>query len=98
EKRMAGDRPSDVSGSEDTRAAGPDIPGADGGVDGLRPARRSPRSGSARGRRVRDPRAHHAGWGSREAEAPSECVGFAEEVRSPATEHKTGRTDEGGAT
>ncbi len=60
--------------------------------------RRRPAREPRAGRRERDPRAHDVGLGSRATEERGRGVGFAEERRSPDTEHKTGRTDDGSAT
>lgn len=48
--------------------------------------------------RVRDARAHDVGLDSTGTEELSRGVGFAEEIRAPDTEHKTGRDDDGNAT
>lgn len=62
------------------------------------PTRTTRKDEGARKGRSRDPRADDVGLGGREAEERGEGVGFADEHRSPATEHKTGRADEGPAT
>lgn len=61
-------------------------------------ARRRDRAKSAGAGRVRDPRAHDVGRDSTGTEELSRGVGFAEDIRAPDTEHKTGRDDEGSAT
>lgn len=63
-----------------------------------RPTRTVEKEADAGPHRKRDPRADDVGLDSTETEERSEGVGFAEDRRSPATEHKTGRTDDGSAT
>ncbi|HEX7049689.1 MAG TPA: hypothetical protein VF188_05705 [Longimicrobiales bacterium] len=53
--------------------------------------------GPGKGRAI-DPRAADVGLDALDTEEHGEGVGFADERRSPATEHKTGRTDNGSAT
>lgn len=61
------------------------------------PTRTAKKDEDAGRHRPRDPRADDVGLSDPEAEEQSEGVGFADDRRSPATEHKTGRTDNGTA-
>jgi hypothetical protein len=62
------------------------------------PTRITEKSKRPRRGRVRDARAADVGLNELETESRGEGVGYAEDRRSPATEHKDSRTDEGAAT
>ncbi len=78
--------PTRTTRNEDT----PHVENADEAERHERPKRRARRS-------ARDPRAADVGLDSRETEVRGRGVGFAEELRAPDTEHKTGRLDDGSA-
>ena len=73
----------------------PDTPHVDDAREAMRRTRAKRAAGAGR---VRDARAHDVGLHSTRTEALSPGVGFAEEIRAPDTEHKSGRSDEGSAT
>ncbi|HEX7120262.1 MAG TPA: hypothetical protein VF212_15815 [Longimicrobiales bacterium] len=73
----------------------PDTPHVEDASEAMRRHERTGRRGAGR---FRDPRAHDVGLDSPATEDRSRGVGFAEEIRAPDTEHKTGRDDEGNAT
>lgn len=62
------------------------------------PTRITEKTKRPRRRRALDPRAADTGLDSLETEIPGGGVGYADERVTPATEHKSGRTDEGSAT
>jgi hypothetical protein len=61
------------------------------------PTRITQKTGKPRRSRVRDARAADVGLDELDTETRGEGVGYAEKRVSPATEHKSGRTDEGPA-
>lgn len=61
------------------------------------PTRITQKSKKPRRSRVRDARAADVGLGELATEEQGEGVGFAKKRISPATEHQSGRTDEGAA-
>lgn len=73
----------------------PETPHVEDARRAMRRGRRGTKGGAGR---VRDARAHDVGLDSTGTEELSRGVGFAEEIRAPDTEHKTGRDDDGNAT